>query len=141
VGIEDTFLYFLDDNFHPRTGSLEEKNGFYTRGSKKAEMVLKTFYPIKKITFHLRNNPRYSNKIKVRFAGEAKSIDLTKLQKGSLTFIPKKVFQMNKWIHLYKLSIKAQKGSLPYLEIEESKERRYLGVYFEVEIVKGEVLD
>jgi len=118
-----------------------EKNGFYTRGSKKAEMVLKTFYPIKQVTFHLRNNPRYSNKIKVCFAGETKSITLTKLQTGSLTFTPKKVFQMNKWIHLYKLSIKAQKGSIPYLEIEEAKEHRYLGVYFELEIVKGKVPD
>lgn len=141
VGIKDTFLYFLDDNFHPRTGSLEENNGFYTRGSKKAEMVLKTFYPIKQVTFHLRNNPRYSNKIKVWFAGENKSIPLTKLQTGSLTFTPKKVFKMNKWIHLYKLSIKAQKGSIPYLEIEEAKEHRYLGVYFELEIIKGKVLD
>jgi hypothetical protein len=141
VGIKDTFLYFLDDNFHPRTGSMGENNGFYTHGSKKAEMVLKTFYPIKKITFHLRNNPRYSNKIKVWFAGETNSITLTKLQTGSLTFTPKKVFKMNKWIHLYKLSIKAQKGSIPYLEIEEAKEHRYLGVYFELEIIKGEVLD
>jgi hypothetical protein len=48
---------------------------------------------------------------------------------------------MNKWIHLYKLSIKAQKGSIPYFESEEAKERRYLGVYFEIETVKGEVPD
>ena len=48
---------------------------------------------------------------------------------------------MNKWIHLYKLSIKAQKGSIPYLESEEAKERRYLGVFFELEITKGKVSD
>jgi len=141
MGIKDTFVYFLDDNFHPRTGSLEEKDGFYTRGSKKAEMVLKTFYPIKEITFILRNNPRYSNKITVRFAGEKKSLHLSKLQSGTLTFTPKRVFQMNKWIHLYKLSIKAQKGSIPYLEFEQAKERRNLGAYFELEVSKGKVPD
>jgi hypothetical protein len=141
VGIKDTFLYFLDDNFHPRTESMEEKDGFFTRGSKKAEMVLKTFYPIRKITFHLRNNPRYLNKIRVWFAGETKSIALTKLQTGTLSFTPKKVFKMNKWIHLYKLSIQVQKGSIPYLEKEEAKERRNLGVYFELEITKGKVSD
>jgi len=141
VGIKDTFLYFLDDNFLLRTGSLEEKNGFYTRGSKKSEMVLKTFFPIEKISFHLLNNPRYSNKITVWFAGERQSLTLTKLQKGTLDFTPKRVFKMNKWIHLYKLSIKAQKGSIPYLESEEAKERRYLGVFFELEITKGKVSD
>ncbi|MBD3414335.1 MAG: hypothetical protein GF421_07895 [Candidatus Aminicenantes bacterium] len=139
VGIKDTFLYFLDDNFLPRKSPVEKTKGFYTRGSKKSEMVLKTFYPIQEISFHLRNNPRYSNRITVWFAGESKSITLTKLQTGILTFTPKKVFKMNKWIHLYKLSIKAQKGSIPYLEREDAKERRYLGVYFEVETTKGEV--
>jgi len=141
VGIENTFLYFLNDKFLPRTGASKEKKGFYTRGAKKSEMVLKTFYPIKKVTFHLTNNPRYTNKITVWFAGESKSITLSKLQKGTLTFIPKHAFKMNKWIHLYKLSIKAQKGSIPFLESEESNERRYLGVYFELEITKGKVSD
>jgi len=139
MGIKDTFIYFLDDNFLPRTGSAEEKNGFYTRGPHKSEMVLKTFYPIKEITFVLKNNPRFSNKITVWFAGETKSITLTKTQQGTLTFVPKKVFKMNKWIHLYKLSIKAQKGSIPYFEREEAKERRYLGVFFEIEVTKGKV--
>lgn len=141
VGVKDTFLYFLDDNFHPRTGSVEEKDGFYTRGSKKSEMVLKTFYPVEEITFHLRNNPRLSNKITIWFAGEEKSITLTKLQTGTLTFTPKNVFKMNKWVHLHKLSIKAQKGSIPYLENEEAKERRHLGVYFEIETKRGEIPD
>ncbi len=139
MGIKDTFIYFLDDNFLPRTESVEEKNGFYTRGPHKSEMVLKTFYPIKEITFILKNNPRFSNKITVWFAGERKSITLTKTQQGTLTFTPKKVFKMNKWIHLYKLSIKAQKGSIPYFEREEAKERRYLGVFFEIEVTKGKV--
>ena len=42
---------------------------------------------------------------------------------------------MNEWIHLYKLSIQAAKGSIPHYEEEDSDERRYLGVYFEIDIV------
>ncbi len=46
---------FLDDDFIPRTSSELEKYGFWTRGSHKTEMIIKTFYPIKQITFQLLN--------------------------------------------------------------------------------------
>ncbi len=129
-----TWLYFLDDNFIPRTTSDLEKNGFFTRGSHKAEMILKTYYPIKEIAFHIRNNLRMKNEVTVRFAGETKKTSFGKLQWTTLTFTPKKVFQMNQWIHLYKLSVQASKGAVPHFEQNQSDERRFLGVFFEVEI-------
>ncbi|MFW6136724.1 MAG: hypothetical protein ACOC5U_01475 [Candidatus Aminicenantaceae bacterium] len=135
VGIEHTWLYFLDDNFIPRTSSVQEKRGFYTRGPHKAEMIMKTFYPIEKITFRLLNNPRRSNTITVHFAGETKKITLGSLQRGSLSFSPRRVFQKNQWIHLYRLTVQAEKGSIPHFEQELSEEKRYLGVFFEVDIV------
>ncbi len=36
---------------------------------------------------------------------------------------------------LHRLKIGASKGALPYFEQEESAERRYLGVFFEMEFV------
>lgn len=135
VGIEHTWLYFLDDNFIPRTASVQERRGFYTRGPHKAEMIMKTFYPVEKITFRLLNNPRMSNTITVHFAGETKRITLGSLQRGTLSFTPRRVFQKNQWVHLYRLSVKAEKGSIPHFEQELSEEKRYLGVFFEVDIV------
>jgi hypothetical protein len=135
VGMEYTWLYFLDDHFIPRTTSVLESRGFYTRGPREAEMILKTFYPIETITFRLLNNPRMSNTITVRFAGETQKITLSSLQRGDLTFTPERVFKMNQWIHLYRLSVKAEKGSIPHFEQERSEEKRYLGVFFELDIV------
>jgi len=109
VGEKYTWLYFLDDNFLPRTSSKLEKTGFWTRGTHKAEMILKTYYPIKEITFHILNNPRRQNEVSVRFCGEKKKIILGYKEWGSVSFIPKRFFRMNQWIHVYKLSIKSHK--------------------------------
>jgi len=135
VGIKYAWLYFLDDNFHPRTTSELERHGFWTRGPHKAEMLLKTWYPIKEITFRILNNLRLSNTVTVSFAGETKQVSLGYKAWGSVTFTPRRVFRMNEWIHLYKLSVRAAKGSIPHYEEEDEDERRYLGAWFEVDII------
>ena len=134
VGMKYSWLHFLDDNFIPRqkTSELEQK-GFWTRGTHTAEMILKTWYPIKKLTVHLLNNPRMRNTITVKVGRERKTITLGQKQRGSLEFASLKPFRM-KATHLYKLKIKASKGSIPYFEDEQSLEKRYLGVFFEFEI-------
>mgnify|MGYP001031331189 CR=1 FL=1 len=129
------WIHFLDDNFIPRTDSLLERRGFWTRGPKTAEMILKTYYPIKKLAFHFLNNPRMRNEITVKVGRKKKKIILDTKQRGIVSFEPVKAFQLNKWIHLYKIKIKASKGSIPYLEFEKGKEKRHLGVFFEVEII------
>ena len=98
-------------------------------------MALKTYYPIRQITFRVLNNPRLSNTVTIRFAGEEKTLTLGHKEWGSATFTPRRVFRMNRWIHIYQLSVRAAKGSIPHYEEEDSDERRYLGVYFEVDIL------
>jgi len=126
----DGYMHFLDDNFNPK----QEPTGVWTRGPYTAEMILKTYFPAKEIIVHLTNNRRMSNEIKVRVEGKTKKITLGPKQKGTLAFPVGKGFKM-KEIHLYKIKIKASKGSIPYYEEEASKERRFLGVFFELEIV------
>jgi hypothetical protein len=135
VGVKHTWIYFLDDNFLPRTTSNLEKEGFWTRGPRPAQAVMKTYYPIRRITFRLLNNPRRSNRITVSFAGETKSLTLGEKQWGSVSFSPRRVFRMNQWIRLYTLSVRAEKGSIPHFETPDSDEKRFLGVYFEVDII------
>jgi hypothetical protein len=134
IGIKYSWIHFLDDNFIPRQKESEqEKFGFWTRGPYTAEMILKTYYPIKKLTVNLLNNPRMRNDIMVKVGREKQRLTLGQNQRGSLAFTSLKPFQI-KAIHLYRIKIGASKGAIPYFEDEYSEEKRYLGVYFEFAI-------
>jgi len=135
VGTESqrAWIYFLDDNFHPKL----EPSGFWTRGPHTAEIILKTWFPVKKLVFHLQNNPRLRNEITVKVGRQKQKITIAKKQWGTLEFPVGKGFHM-KATHLFKIKIKASKGSIPYYEDESSDERRYLGVFFEIEIIPEE---
>jgi len=125
------YVYFLNDNFNKKQ---EGEPGVWTWGPHEAEMILKTPFPAKKIIVHLLNNPRHENEIKIKVEGKVQKIVLGPRQKGTLEFDVGNGFQMEP-AHLYRMKIKASKGSTPYFENESSKERRYLGVFFELEIV------
>jgi hypothetical protein len=132
------WLHFLDDNFYPRLKESEvEKRGFWTRGPHTSEMVLKTYYPVKRLDFRLLNNPRMRNEISVKVGRKKKTITLGTKQRGTLSFSPVKAFNI-KSLYLYRIRISASKGAIPYYETETSKERRFLGVFFEIDIVPEE---
>jgi hypothetical protein len=132
------WLHFLDDNFHRRIEKSDvEKRGFWTRGPYTSEIILKTYYPVKRLDFRLLNNPRMRNEITVQVGRQKKRITLGTKQRGTLSFSPVKPFKI-KALHLYRIKIRASKGSTPYYEIETSKERRFLGVFFEIDIVPEE---
>jgi hypothetical protein len=132
------WLHFLDDNFYRRMKESDvEKKGFWTRGPFTAEMILKTYYPVKRLDVHLLNNPRMRNEITVQVRRQKKRITLGTKQRGTLSFSPLKAFNI-KSLYLYRIKIGASKGSIPYYESETSKERRFLGVFFEIDIVPEE---
>ncbi len=132
------WLHFLDDNFYRRIKESDvEKRGFWTRGPYTSEIILKTYYPVKRLDFHLLNNPRMRNEITVQVGRQKKRITLGTKQRGTLSFSPVKPFKI-KALHLYRIKISASKGSIPYYETETSKERRFLGVFFEIDIVPEE---
>jgi hypothetical protein len=132
------WLHFLDDNFYHRIKESDvEKRGFWTRGSCQSEMILKTYYPVERLDFHILNNPRMRNDITVQVGKRKKRITLGTKQRGTLSFSPVKPFKI-KALHLYRIKIKASKGSIPYFEMETSRERRFLGAFFEIDIVPEE---
>jgi len=132
------WLHFLDDNFNRRIHESDtEKRGFWTRGPFGSEMILKTYYPVKRLDFHLLNNPRMRNEITVRVGQKKKRITLGTKQRGTLSFFPVKAFKIES-LYLYRIKIGASKGAIPYYESEESKERRFLGVFFEIDIIPEE---
>jgi len=127
------WLHFLDDNFFPKR---KEEDGFWTKGDRSCEMILKTWFPVKELRLHLLNNPRASNEIKVKVGGKTQRITLGKNQRGTLSFPINRVFKM-KENRLYKIKIKASEGSIPYFEYRENEESRFIGVFFGVEILRG----
>ena len=132
------WLHFLDDNFYRRIAESDlEKSGFWTRGPYTTETILKTYYPVKRLDFRLLNNPRMRNEITVQVGRQKKRITLGTKQRGTLSFSPLKAFKIEA-LHLYRIKIGASKGSIPYYETETSKERRFLGVFFEIDIVPDE---
>lgn len=124
------FIHFLDDNFYPKL----EPTGIWTRGDKTCEMVLKTYYPLRQINVRLLNNPRANNEVKVKVDGHAQKTVLQPKQWATLSFPVGRGFQMQSR-YLYRILINPAKGAIPYFEDPTSQERRYLGVFFELELI------
>jgi hypothetical protein len=128
---EDRFVYFLNDNFNRKDPGEE---GWWTLGDRKTDFILRTFFPVKEVAVHLLSNPRLSNRITVTVNGRTQRVTLGANEKATLRFPVGNGFQ-DRQAHLYRLKIKADKGSIPYFENESSQERRRLGVFFELEVV------
>ncbi len=129
----DGLLHFLDDNYIKKS----EPDGIWTHGDRTAEMVLKTYFPVSKIVVRVMNNPRRENKIRVSVDGRAQKVVLGPREKAALEFPVGPGFHLQTaWLH--RLKIGAAKGAIPYYEDEESLERRYLGVFFSLELVAAE---
>jgi hypothetical protein len=127
----DQFLYFLDDNFNDKHA---HEDGWWTVGDRKADMILRTAFPVKEVLVHLLNNPRNANTVTVTLDGRTQTIVLNGLQKGVLRFTPGDGFRI-KHSHQYRFKVRAAKGSIPYHEIRTSDEKRHLGVFFELEVI------
>lgn len=127
----DGYLHFLDDNFYPKHPT---EDGVWTRGDRSAEIVLKTYFPVRKIAVYLLNNPRLKNEVTVRVEGRTQKVVLPVKQRTRLEFPVGDGFVISE-IHLYKLSLRASKPAIPYFETETSNERRNLGVFFSLELI------
>ena len=127
---DDRFVYFLNDNFNRKDPGEE---GWWTLGDRKTDFILRTFFPVKEVVVHLLSNPRLSNRITVTVEGRTQHVLLGASEKATLRFPVGNGFQ-DRQAHLYRLKIKADKGSIPYFENESSQERRRLGVFFELEV-------
>jgi hypothetical protein len=128
---KDRFLYFLNDNYNPKHA---EEDGWWTLGDRKLDLVLRTWFPVKEIVFHVLNNPRLENEITIWVNGKKKSISLGSRQKGEIRFPVGDGFQV-RISHMYRVKIQAAKGSTPYFEDAQSDEKRWLGVFFTPEII------
>ncbi len=127
----DRFLYFLNDNFHKREGT---EDGWWTRGDRELDMMLRTFIPIKEVRFHLTGSLRQANEITVSVEGRTQKVTLGPGEKAILDFPVDDGFMIRQ-SHQYRIKLRASKGATPYFEDRKSGDRRWLGVLFLPEVV------
>ena len=128
---DDRFLYFLNDNFWKK---MPDENGWWTMGDRKLDIILKTYFPVEEIVLHLLNNPRQANEIRISVDGRSQDITLGSKERGTLRFPAGKEFKI-KSLYYHRLKIKAGKAAIPSIEIDSSREKRFLGVFFELEVI------
>jgi len=121
-------IYFLNDNYYKKQG-----NGFWTFGNKTCEFFLRSFYPLKGLIIKLTNNGRLRNKVTVKVDGKKKIVYLSGKEKKEIKFKTGSGFKFGD-SYIYHLKIKSQKGAIPYLEDKKSSDRRFLGVFVEINI-------
>ncbi len=124
------YLYFLDDNFNPK----HDAEGVWTSGTATAEMVLRTYFPVKEVVVRLTNGPRRDNRVTVSIGGRSQSLVLKEQEAGTLRFPVGDGFVI-KQSHLYRMKVKSSKYALPYFESGSSSDHRNIGVYFTLDLV------
>jgi len=127
---EDRFIYFLNDNYNPKH---REEDGWWTLGDRKADLILRTWFPVRVIAVKLLNNPRLINEITVTVDGKTQRLVLGPSQWGTLRFPVGDGYTVEE-SHMYRIKVKAAKGASPYFENEKSDEKRRLGVFFEFDL-------
>jgi hypothetical protein len=129
---DDRFLYFLNDNFHKREGT---ERGWWTLGDRELDIMLRTFFPVKEVSFHLTGNLRQANEITMEVEGTTRKVVLGVSENATLTFPVGDGFTIRQ-SHQYRIKLRASKGATPYYEDRKSGDRRWLGVFFTPEVVR-----
>jgi len=124
------FLYFLNDNFHKKERTEE---GWWTLGDRELDMMLRTFFPVRMVSFRLTGNARRANEITVSVEGRTQRVVLGPGEQARLDFPVDDGFMIRE-SHQYRVKIRAAKGATPYFEDRRSADRRWLGVLFLPEV-------
>jgi hypothetical protein len=117
-------VYFLDDN-----AWAEADKSLWTRGAARAEFIIKTDRPMRRITFAVTAGPVASD-VTVRIAGRSRSVHLEPGQSSSLTMPMPPGVPYEKEVHAlaWLASVSCSSGFTPVLVEPQSTDTRYLGV-------------
>ncbi len=118
-------IYFLDDNTYLSESGI---GGFWTKGGRDAEVVLRTAAPAERIKLRIRNRSQ-PNRVVVRFGSQVIEQRMEPQTAVELTLT---VDEAQRYIEgpswLYRLSIWSEQGTLPIFDTEGSGDTRNLGV-------------
>ena len=117
--------YFLDDNTYL---SEPDVGGFWVKGGRDAEVVLRTAAPAERIRLNIRNRAR-ANRVVVRYGSQ---VIERRIEPRAAIEIVLEAGEAQEYIEgpswLYRLSVWSEQGTLPAFDTEGSGDIRNLGV-------------
>jgi hypothetical protein len=116
-------LYFLDHNAY-----LPEPPGIWVAGSSRADLIVRTAFPLQKLTLTLR--APVANTVTVSAGGPATSIEVKPGVPAIVSLEPDGVYARRRWAYL--LRVKTRDGFVPRLIEPGSRDARFLGVAIDI---------
>jgi hypothetical protein len=135
AGIQDPGfqIYFLDKNAY------RENKTFWTRGESRAEFLVKTDRPMKRIIFSVTAGP-VATRVRVKLAGRSQDVELTPGETRLVTFALIDGFPYidrddRKPRFVWHASVSSSEGFVP-LFVEASNDNRFLGAHVKPTLVE-----
>ena len=120
----DLYAYFLDDGTWLREGDL---GGFWVKGGRTAEIVLRTPQPIERIVLEVRNRTR-GNEVTLFQGGQRLRFTMAPSESKRVAVAAEQgLAYEGSW--LYRLAITAAVGTVPLFDTPGSTDGRNLGVF------------
>lgn len=121
------YVYFLDDDTWLREGDL---GGFWVKGGRQAELVLRTVQPAEELVLELRNRG-VPNRVVVRHGGHLEELRMAPDERVRVR-LPARVdhtYRSGGGTRLYLLSIASEASTIPMEDTPGSEDPRALGVF------------
>jgi len=119
-------VYFLDDNAYHR-----EENSFWVRGESRAEFLVKTPEPVRKLALSLASGT--PNRVTVRVAGETRAVELSPAQAQQVV-LPLDAGFPYQGTRVWVVSVTSEAGFVPMFTAGGS-DNRFLGVRVKPELL------
>lgn len=121
------YAYFLDDDTWLREGDL---GGFWVKGGRRAELVLRTVRPVDELVLEIRNRG-IPNRVSVRHGGALEELRLAPDERirVHLPATVDHVYHGGGTTYLYLLSVSSEASTIPLFDTPGSRDSRSLGVF------------
>ena len=119
----DYFLYFLNDGFYLREGA-----GFWVRGGRSAEMVLKRQQPYRRMLITLTNGIQPGHQVELKVGRHRWRVVLKPRQRVTIT-VPSPGGHHIRDGWMLPITVRTTAGFVPAFMEPGNRDRRYLGVY------------
>jgi hypothetical protein len=117
------FLYFIDNNTYLRE---TEAEGFWVKGERKAEVVLRSMRPVETLVLSFQNGPEH-NRVRARVAGDSYDQTLEPREEATWRAEPSRSTAYE-GTYLYRFTVESESGFLPRFSEGRNDDLRYLGV-------------
>ena len=126
------WVYFPDNSTYLREGTL---GGFWVKGGREAEFILRSERPLASITLELGNRTE-RNEVVVRYGSQVRRVEIEPHERATVT-LP--VDESHRYIEgptwLYRLSVSSSAASIPAFDTAGASDLRNLGTFVRPSVV------